>query len=41
MLWKNIIIGICGLAALVFGSESAIKDIMKIYKPQEVQAEST
>ncbi|XP_030385623.1 proton-coupled amino acid transporter-like protein pathetic isoform X2 [Scaptodrosophila lebanonensis] len=31
VLWKNVIITICGIFALVFGSLSAIKDIMKVY----------
>ncbi|XP_030570070.1 proton-coupled amino acid transporter-like protein pathetic [Drosophila novamexicana] len=31
ILWKNIIIILCGIGALVFGSHSAIKDIMKVY----------
>ncbi|KAM8710602.1 hypothetical protein ACLKA7_017257 [Drosophila subpalustris] len=31
ILWKNIVITICGVCALVFGSLSAVKDIMKVY----------
>ncbi|TDG52519.1 hypothetical protein AWZ03_000752 [Drosophila navojoa] len=31
ILWKNIIIMLCGVAALIFGSLSAIQDIMKVY----------
>ncbi|XP_034480478.1 proton-coupled amino acid transporter-like protein pathetic [Drosophila innubila] len=36
IVWKNIVIAICGVCALVFGSLSAIKDIMKVYavKPE-------
>ncbi|XP_017862531.1 PREDICTED: proton-coupled amino acid transporter-like protein pathetic [Drosophila arizonae] len=31
ILWKNIVIMLCGVAALIFGSLSAIQDIMKVY----------
>ncbi|XP_019894234.1 proton-coupled amino acid transporter-like protein pathetic [Musca domestica] len=31
IVWKNIVIFLCGIAALVFGSNSAIADIMKLY----------
>ncbi|XP_023165259.1 proton-coupled amino acid transporter-like protein pathetic [Drosophila hydei] len=31
ILWKNIIIMLCGVGALIFGSLSAIQDIMKVY----------
>ncbi|XP_018787888.1 PREDICTED: proton-coupled amino acid transporter-like protein pathetic [Bactrocera latifrons] len=31
ILWKNVIIGFCGVAALIFGSMSAIQDIIKVY----------
>lgn len=31
ILWKNVIIGFCGVAALIFGSMSAINDIIKVY----------
>ena len=34
VLWKNILIGIFGVGALIFGSESAIRDIVKLYQPQ-------
>jgi len=32
-LWKNVIVVIAGLAALIFGSKSAIEDIIKEYSP--------
>ncbi|BFF97391.1 proton-coupled amino acid transporter-like protein pathetic [Drosophila madeirensis] len=31
ILWKNIVICICGVAALVFGSLAAIRDIIAVY----------
>ncbi|EDW79102.2 proton-coupled amino acid transporter-like protein pathetic isoform X1 [Drosophila tropicalis] len=33
IVWKNIIIVICGFAALIFGSEDAIRQIIAEYKP--------
>lgn len=41
VLWKNIIIVICGMAALVFGSISALKDIVKLYSNQPAVQSST
>ncbi|KAH8406843.1 hypothetical protein KR222_005758, partial [Zaprionus bogoriensis] len=31
ILWKNILITLCGIGALIFGSQSAINDIVKTY----------
>ncbi|KAH8370866.1 hypothetical protein KR093_005251, partial [Drosophila rubida] len=31
IVWKNVIITICGICALVFGTQSAIQDILKVY----------
>ncbi|XP_004519001.1 proton-coupled amino acid transporter-like protein pathetic isoform X2 [Ceratitis capitata] len=38
ILWKNIVIAFCGVAALVFGSMSAINDIIKVYTETAPQA---
>lgn len=35
ILWKNIVIGLCGIFALVFGSMSAMKDIIALYQVPE------
>lgn len=34
IVWKNVVITFCGIFALVFGSLSAIKDIIKVYNPE-------
>lgn len=31
IVWKNILITICGVIALVFGTQSAVNDIMSVY----------
>ncbi|XP_034103693.1 proton-coupled amino acid transporter-like protein pathetic isoform X1 [Drosophila albomicans] len=38
IIWKNIIITLCGIFALVFGTQSAIKDIMATYGPAPTPA---
>ncbi|XP_017133923.1 proton-coupled amino acid transporter-like protein pathetic [Drosophila elegans] len=35
ILWKNIVIILCGIGALIFGSLAAIKDILATYSPPE------
>lgn len=35
ILWKNAIITLCGIGALVFGTQAAIKDIVKAYSNNE------
>ncbi|XP_075163910.1 solute carrier family 36 member pathetic isoform X2 [Haematobia irritans] len=37
IIWKNIVICICGVAALIFGSNSAIQDILKLYSPAPIE----
>ncbi|EDV96528.1 proton-coupled amino acid transporter-like protein pathetic [Drosophila grimshawi] len=38
IVWKNVVIVLCGFGALFFGSVSAVRDIMKVYSgPSEAQ----
>lgn len=37
ILWKNFLITICGICALVFGTQSAVQDIIKVYSSTGAQ----
>ncbi|KAL9905332.1 proton-coupled amino acid transporter-like protein pathetic isoform X1 [Glossina fuscipes] len=38
IVWKNIVIAICGLAALTFGSMSSLKDIINLYTAEPLES---
>lgn len=37
ILWKNLLITACGIFALVFGTESAVQEIIKVYSDKGAQ----
>lgn len=41
VIWKNVVVFFFGIIALVFGSKSAIEEIIALYLPQEIPSNST